>query len=116
MSHISFPEKDAGNMVASHYSTGQGQVLRSDKIEITKIRFQKGHGAATHHHPEEQVFYILEGCLEVTVDGETYEVHPGEGSFHPSNAPHSVMAKEDTVALSFKNLVDPNYEATGNLT
>lgn len=116
MSLIRFEERDAGNLVAGHYSTGRGQVLRSDKIEVTKIRFQEGRGADTHHHPEEQVFYVLEGRLQVTLDGEAYEVGPGEGSFHPSNAPHSVLALEDTVALSFKNLVDPNYEPTGTLT
>jgi quercetin dioxygenase-like cupin family protein len=59
----------------------------------------------------------LEGRLRVTLgDGEPYEVGPHEGSFHPSNMPHKVEALEDTVAISFKNVVDPTgYEATGKL-
>lgn len=115
MSHVRFEERDADNLVAGHYSTGRGQVLRSDRIEVTKVRFQKGYGAATHQHPEEQVIYLLEGRLRFTCGDETYEVRPGEGSFHASDVPHSVEALEDTVAVSFKNLVDPNYEATGRL-
>lgn len=115
MSHIRFEEQDADNLVAGHYSTGRGQVLRSERVEVTKIRYRKGFGADTHKHPEEQVFYVLEGCIRMTCDGQTYDVRPGEGSFHASNVPHSCEAIEDTLAVSFKNLVDPNYAATGRL-
>ena len=115
LSHIQFNERDAGNLVSGSYSTGTGQVLRSDRIEVTKIRYKKGFGAKTHQHPEEQVFYLLEGCLRVTCGDETYDVRPGEGSFHGSNVPHSVEAIEDTLAVSFKNLVNPIYDATGKL-
>lgn len=116
MSHIKFEERDADNLVAGAYSTGRGQVLRSDRIEVTKIRFQRGFGADTHQHPEEQVLYVLTGRLRVTCGEETYDVLPGEGTFHASNVPHRAEALEDTVAISFKNLVDPNYEATGRLS
>jgi quercetin dioxygenase-like cupin family protein len=108
-------DKDAENVVSGSYSTGTGPVLRSDNMEITKITFQKGKGADTHQHAEEQVMYVLEGELEVTCDGETYRVKPGEATFNPSNAPHSVMAIETVVALSFKNQVAPIYEGTGRL-
>lgn len=115
MSHIKFREEHVENLVAGHYSTGRGQVLRSDTIELTKIRYNKGFGADTHQHPEEQVLYVLEGCLRFTVADQTYDVSPGEGSFHESDVPHSVVAIEDTVALSFKNQVAPTYDATGRL-
>jgi len=115
MSHIEFREEDAENLVAGHYSSGRGPVLRSDTIELTKIAFKQGYGAETHQHPEEQVLYVLAGRMRFTCGDETYEVGPGEGSFHPSNVPHSVVALEDTVALSFKNQVAPAYQATGRL-
>lgn len=115
MSHVRFEERDAENLVAGRYSTGRGQVLRSDRIEVTKIRFAKGFGAQIHQHPEEQVLYLLDGRLRVTCGGETYDVRAGEGTFHPSNVPHGVEALEDTVAVSFKNLVAPAYAATGRL-
>jgi len=114
MSKIMF-DRDADNEVASSYSDARGPVLRSEKIEVTQAFFGKGKGAKTHSHPEEQVFIIMQGRLRVTCDGETYEVGVGEGSFHPSNAEHTVEALEDVVAISFKNLVDPNYEQTGTL-
>ena len=114
MTHIKF-EGDADNVVSGSYSTGTGPVLRSDTMEVTKISFEKGKGADVHTHPEEQLMYVLEGELEVTCEGETYRVRPGEATFNPSNAPHGVLAIEDVVALSFKNQVAPIYEPTGRL-
>ena len=110
-------DQDEDNLVSSSYSTARGPVLRSDKQEVTKVWFKAGEGAHEHHHPEEQTFYVLEGRLRVTLrDQEPYEVGPHQGSFHPSNVPHKVEALEDTVAISFKNVVDPTgYDATGKL-
>jgi quercetin dioxygenase-like cupin family protein len=107
--------KDADNVVSGSYSTGTGPVLRSDNMEVTKIAFEKGKGADIHTHAEEQFMYVLSGRLQVTCEGETYEVGPGEATFNPSNVPHGVMAIEDVVALSFKNQVAPIYEPTGRL-
>jgi quercetin dioxygenase-like cupin family protein len=115
MSKITF-EGDQDNAVTPQYSDARGPVLRSEKIEVTRAFFASGKGAKTHSHPEEQVFIILKGRLRVTCDGETYECGPGEGSFHPSNAEHTVEALEDVTAVSFKNLVDPIYESTGTLS
>lgn len=115
MSKITF-DQDGDNLVSGSYSDARGPVLRSEKIEVTRAFFGKGRGAKTHAHPEEQVFIILKGRLRVTCNGETYECGPGEGSFHPSNAEHTVEALEDVTAVSFKNLVDPAYESTGTLS
>jgi quercetin dioxygenase-like cupin family protein len=115
MGLITFDDRDEDRLVAEEYSTGRGPVLRSDVMELTKISFGRGYGAELHQHPEEQILYVLDGVLEVTLGDETYEVHPGQASFHPSNVPHRAMAKEDVVALSFKHLVAPNYERSGDL-
>lgn len=115
MGLIVFDEKDDDRLVA-HYSTGRGPVLRSDVMELTKITFEAGKGAEMHQHPEEQILYVLDGVFEVIVGDESYEVHPGQASFHPSNVPHRAIAKQRTTALSFKSLVDPNYDKSGDLT
>ena len=66
-------DSDADNVVSGSYSTGTGPVLRSDNMEVTKIFFEKGKGADVHTHPEEQLMYVLEGRLQVTCEGDTYE-------------------------------------------
>ncbi len=108
-------DRDEDNLVSGEYSRGRGPVLRSARMEITKISFPKGQGAESHRHAEEQVMYVLDGRLRVTLEGEEYEVAAGQATFNPSNAEHAVVALENTVALSFKNLVDPRYEKTGEL-
>ena len=45
----------------------------------------------------------------------TKKIGPGEVSYHPSNVLHGALAVEDTVAISFKNIVAPGYPATKTL-
>lgn len=108
-------DEHVDNVVAGQYSAARGPVLRSEKIEVAKIYFAKGEGAKLHAHPEEQVIYVLRGRLEVTLGDERYIVEAGQASYHPSNVPHAVVALEDTEALSFKNIVSPQYPSTGEL-
>ena len=115
-------------VVGGSYSSGTGFVLRSDTMEVARVFFAKGNGAEAHRHPEEQLFYVIEGRLRVTLgegaDAETYEIGPGEGTFNPSNVAHQSVALDDTVVVSFKTLTDPAessdavrnvYEETGRL-
>lgn len=108
-------DQSSKNLVTASHSTGTGPVLRSDKLEITKISFKQGNGAAMHQHEAEQLMYVLEGRIRVQLGDSTYEVGVGEATFNPSNVPHSVHALVDSVCLSVKNLAEPDYEATGRL-
>jgi quercetin dioxygenase-like cupin family protein len=104
------------NVVTRQYSQGFGPVLRSERCELTRITFLKGTGADFHQHPEEQLFYCVEGKLEVTLAKETYIIEKGEATWHPSNVRHKVHALEDTVLLSFKIRAEEQiYDATGEL-
>lgn len=98
MGLVIFDLKDADNVVADHYSAGQGQVLRSAAMELTKISFESGKGAEMHQHPEEQVLYVIEGLFDVTLGEKTYEVGPGQASYHPSNVPRRAVAREAATA------------------
>lgn len=41
-----------------------------------------------HAHDMEQIFYVIEGKMEVTIDGETAVVGPRELVYVPRNAKH----------------------------
>jgi quercetin dioxygenase-like cupin family protein len=117
MGKVTFDDADP-NLVSERYSQGRGSVLRSENIEVIRIRFAKGEKAAPHSHPEEQFTYILSGRLRVELPekGETYEIGPGEATFNPSNIVHGVEALEDTIALSLKApLSAEDYAATRTL-
>jgi quercetin dioxygenase-like cupin family protein len=43
---------------------------------------------AEHHHPHEQVVNVLDGELELVVDGSTHRLVPGQVFVIPPNAKH----------------------------
>jgi len=46
-----------------------------------------------HSHDEEEVWHILEGTLEITIDGETKVAGPGTAAVVPPNSVHAVKAR-----------------------
>src|SRR5690606_23835652 len=49
-------------------------------------------------HEGEEVGYVIEGRLELTVDGEAVVLEPGDSFFFESTRPHSYRNVGDTVA------------------
>ncbi|MDP2623993.1 MAG: cupin domain-containing protein [Actinomycetota bacterium] len=112
---------DTDHKVAEAYSDGKGPVLRSDRTEVARTFFVKGTGSQRHSHPEEQVVFVEEGRIQVSLgeDGaeDTYVVEPGQASFHPRSVPHRMVALEDSRVVSFKTLVEGlTYGQAGRLS
>jgi quercetin dioxygenase-like cupin family protein len=66
--------------------------LRSVHLEtlmMTFVDYLAGSAVPTHVHPAEQITYVLEGLLEVTVGSEHQVLGPGEGVCIPPNVEHS---------------------------
>jgi mannose-6-phosphate isomerase-like protein (cupin superfamily) len=42
-----------------------------------------------HHHPEEEVWNVVEGTLAITIGGQEHVVGPGCAAIVPPNIPHS---------------------------
>jgi quercetin dioxygenase-like cupin family protein len=92
--------------VTPQHSRAYGELLTGQSIEVGRLRFKKGQGATPHQHPQEQIMYVIEGRLQVTLDGETAELGPGEAFHATPMVLHNVTALEDTQVLSCKSLVD----------
>jgi quercetin dioxygenase-like cupin family protein len=92
--------------VTPQHSRAFGELLTGQSIEVGRLRFKKGEGANPHAHPQEQVMVVLSGRLEVTLDGDTTELRPGEAFHAIPNVLHNVTALEDSEVLSCKSLVD----------
>ncbi|HUZ89690.1 MAG: cupin domain-containing protein [Candidatus Dormibacteraceae bacterium] len=93
-------------VVTPKHSMAFGELLTGEKIELGRLHFNTGEGANPHQHPQEQIMFIVKGALEVTLDGETAVLRPGEAFHATPMVLHNVTAKEDTDVLSFKSLVD----------
>ena len=52
-----------------------------------------------HSHPHEQVGYVVEGHVEMTIDGKKYELVKGDSYSAPSNVPHGAFTLEPSVIV-----------------
>lgn len=66
-------------------------------IEIFDTRGPTNAGPPPHYHPWEEVYVVLDGELEVTVDGETRVLAPGGVAHVPAKTIHSYRNITDDV-------------------
>lgn len=72
------------------------QVL-SDHPDLMVVAFSfaaEGAEGALHHHPHVQSTYVESGRFRFTVDGEQFEVSPGDSFVVSSNAVHGCLCLE----------------------
>jgi len=69
-----------------------GRFWRSESMSFAQYTIDAGASIHEHHHPNEEVWVVIEGELEVTVAGETQTAGPGCVAVVPADAPHSVRA------------------------
>jgi unsaturated pyranuronate lyase len=77
----------------------RGKHFHSPSMTFGHWEFGRGSTIHEHFHPQEEVWEILEGELEVTVDGITQIVGPGMAAIVPANTAHSVKALSDGRAI-----------------
>ena len=65
-----------------------------DNLMSVEVRFEKGAVGAMHTHPHTQISYVLEGCFEATLNGETKIISKGDTYITAPNAPHGVVCLE----------------------
>lgn len=84
--------------------------VHSDTMTFAFWRVSKGAHLPEHAHENEQVAQVTEGEFELTVDGETKVLKPGEIVLIPSNVPHSGKAITDCRLLDVFNPVREDYK------
>lgn len=69
-------------------------------IEIFDTRGIAGGGPPPHKHRWEEIYVVLSGEMEVTVDGKTARLKAGEFAHVPADTPHAYKTLEDTHFLT----------------
>ena len=77
----------------------RGRYFHAVNMTVAHYEFTRGASIHEHHHPQEELYEVLEGELELTVDGVTQVARPGMPAIVPSNARHSVRALTDGRAI-----------------
>ena len=61
---------------------------------ITLFAFDKGQRLSEHQAPFDAVVQVLDGSVQLTINGDEVEVLAGEIIIMPRNVPHAVVAEE----------------------
>ena len=73
----------------------RGRFFDSGAMTFGHYEFDKGADIHEHGHPEEEVWHVLEGRLQITIGSETVVAGPGFVGVVPPHVKHSVVALTD---------------------
>jgi quercetin dioxygenase-like cupin family protein len=77
----------------------RGRFYRSESMTFAYWEFDAGASVHEHEHPNEEVWNVIEGELEVTIDGAAQRAGPGSAAIIPFNSRHAVRARTAGRAL-----------------
>ena len=70
----------------------RGRYFSSPSMTFAHYEFDAGASIHEHSHPQEEVYEVIEGELEITIGGVTRRIGSGIVGIVPSNTLHSVTA------------------------
>lgn len=77
----------------AHPDTGVTRQVLSENPDLMMVSFKFENGAegALHDHPHVQSTFVREGRFRFSIDGEEFEVGPGDSFVIPSGARHGCV-------------------------
>ena len=89
MTHVrSFPETSPDTGVARRV------LSESPELMVVSFAFEKGAEGKLHSHPHVQSTYVESGSFRFTIEGDAFEVSPGDSFVVPSGAEHGCVCLE----------------------
>ena len=83
------------NRFGCYCLVGGGGPFASNEMGAYFVYMPKGLYYPFHHHPAEELYFIIAGEAEFMLEGEeTKTLGPGQSVFHPSNNPHATQTHE----------------------
>ena len=70
----------------------RARLIHSDRVSHSWVEVDQDATFPEHQHPHEQIVSILEGTLELVVEGVTHRLSPGHVFVIPPGARHSGRA------------------------
>jgi len=77
----------------------RGRYFNSANMTFAHYDFDAGSAIHEHAHPQEEVWHVLEGELDIAMNGIVTRAGPGFVGIVPSNTLHSVVASSDGKAI-----------------
>lgn len=80
-----------------------------EKTIVCKMNYVIGNFATEHKHPHEQSGYVISGKYRMTIDGQEYELNPGDSYAIPGNTPHSFKVIESGEVIDVFTPIREDY-------
>ena len=74
-------------------------LAQGDALMLCEFKFDAQVEIPMHTHPQEQVGYVVEGHVEMTIGDTKYELRKGDSYLAPSNVPHGAFTLEPTTIV-----------------
>ena len=73
----------------------KGKFIHSEHLTVVHWKISAGSQLKEHNHPHEQITNVINGVLELTIEGIRKEISAGELAVVPSNIKHQGRALTD---------------------
>lgn len=70
------------------------EIIKKETGTVTVFAFDKNEGLSEHTAPFDAMVQVIDGVLELTIDGEMFTLTKGNMIIMPANIPHALHAKE----------------------
>ncbi len=87
----------------------KGRSFHTASMTFAHYEFTAGSTIHEHFHPEEEVYEVLDGELELTIDGVVVVAKPGVVAVVPANRRHSVRALTDGRLIVVDHPARPDF-------
>lgn len=76
-------------------------VLEREGYEVAVFAYREGTVFPEHEHGQEKCDAVIEGFLRITVEGQNFDLKPGDRLYLPAGTKHSaqVIGKKTVVSL-----------------
>jgi quercetin dioxygenase-like cupin family protein len=88
----------------------RGRFVHSENITLGYWRISSGAVLPEHAHPHEQVTNVLQGRLEMTIEGKTRTLEAGGIAVIPAEARHGAKALTDCFVIDAFYPVREDYQ------
>lgn len=89
-----------------------GYYTHGNQMTFGLVELKAGSSVPLHAHPHEQITYILEGQLDMIIDGTAYSLTSSMYYVIASNTPHSAIAITDCKVIDVFSPLREDYQTT----
>lgn len=87
-----------------------GYYAHGEKMTFGFVELKAGSNVPMHQHIHEQITYIIEGQLDMVIDGLSFTLAAGMYHVIPSGTTHSAIAKTDCRVIDTFSPVREDYK------